>query len=135
MWGEGQKVFLWRNTYLRASIFPTCTWNIRDRLCRWTARSLFLSLFEDASLCLRSREEGNEFYASFFTPASANPRPWSAEISTRFRSDIPSVAVYFHLFKGLEPRSIYRDSNVFLNVRKIGPRNGGGGQRRERKRR
>lgn len=91
MWGEGQKVFLWRNTYLRASIFPTCTWNIRDRLCRWTARSLSLSLFEDASLCLRSREEGNEFYASFFTPASANPRPWSAEISTRFRSDIPSV--------------------------------------------
>lgn len=53
--------------------------------------SLSLSLFEDASLCLRSREEGNEFYASFFTPASANPRPWSAEISTRFRSDIPSV--------------------------------------------
>lgn len=53
----------------------------------------------------------------------------------KFRLDFEATslpfAVYFHLFKGLEPRSIYRDSNVFLNIRKIGLRNGGGGQRRE----
>lgn len=51
----------------------------------------------------------------------------------KFRLDFEATslpfAVYFHLFKGLEPRSIYRDSNVFLNIRKIGPRNGGGGGR------
>ena len=43
-WREDEKVFLWRNTYLRASIFSTCTWNTRGArsLNRETSRGRFL---------------------------------------------------------------------------------------------
>lgn len=88
-------VFLWRNTYLRASIFPTCTWNIRDRLSLDSA----ISLLEDAQ-----REEGNEFYASFLRPLPRILGHGLPEISIRFRRDIRSF-ISSQLFKTLDDRA------------------------------
>lgn len=122
-----------------AKYVSTCL-HIPDLYVEYSRPAVSLDSEISLSLSLRGCFSLPSLEGTNFTPPSLRlpPRILGHGLP-KFRLDFEATslpfAVYFHLFKGLEPRSIYRDSNVFLNVRKIGLRNGGGGQRRERKRR